>query len=95
MTNLALQALASNMPRDVTFTISSFLSRDRNESGATFAAIASFTFSEVPQDPEGILVYSVLGNSFRIPVAHQVWRTELVYDHVFRFMPTLRDRGWM
>ena len=87
-----VRALSRKIPFDVALMIAMFVPRDRNCRAATSALITSLVFTEDHWDPEGLCVYSRFGDSLRIPVAHQPWRIEVVYDHVFRFQATCRER---
>ena len=80
------------MPLDISREIAMFIPRDRNFRAPTSALISTLAFEEDHSDPEGIYVYSLIGDSFRIPVAHQPERIEVVYGHIFRFQATLRER---
>ena len=80
------------LPPEVVSIVAEFWPLDRLERGAFVNAIAFYTRTEDAWNPEDFLVYSFLGESLRIPVAHQPWRTELVFDHVFRPQAGLRAR---
>ena len=90
-----IRAIRRGIPKDVALMIAMCMVPDRTLRGATSAVLTPYVFEEDHWDPEGISVYSLLGDPLRIPVAHQPWRTEVVSYHVFRFKATLRERELM
>ena len=87
-----VRAVSRRMPLDIAREIAMFIPRDRNFRAPTAALISTLAFEADHSDPEGIYVYSYMGDTFRIPVAHQPERIEVVFGHVFRFQATLRER---
>ena len=87
-----IRAVCRSMPPDVAREIAMLMPRDKNFGASTAALIGTLSFEEDHWDREAIYVYSYIGDSFRIPVAHQPERIEVVYGHVFRFQATLRER---
>ena len=94
-------AVVRRLPGDVTMRIATYIPREPPPrpqprlQGATFAVFSAYVLEADFWDPQGIHVYSLFGDPLRIPIPHQPWRYDEVYDHVFRPQAVLRERGWI